>query len=125
MSSPGWIAVLGCGLAFWASGAALGSHLRFAEAPLFATPGSPEPAAPSATWEAARDHEQKGEVFRHSGQLSAALDEFRAAVVIMQQLVAMHPENDLWKRDLSLSEDKVGDVLLAQGSFKDAEDERR
>ena len=60
-------------------------------------------------------HQQNGEERRKSGDLPTALQEFRAAAKIMERLVALNPGNVTWKRDLSLSEDKIGDVLLVQG----------
>ena len=38
----------------------------------------------------------------------------------MERLVALYPENISWKRDLSLSDDKIGDVLFAQGKLPGA-----
>ncbi|MCP4661209.1 MAG: tetratricopeptide repeat protein, partial [bacterium] len=47
----------------------------------------------------------------------AALREFRDALEIRQRLAEQDPENAGWLRDLSVSHNKIGDVLSAQGDL--------
>jgi tetratricopeptide (TPR) repeat protein len=76
----------------------------------------------SSAWETAKRYQQTGEDHRRKGDLAAALADFEDAAKIMERLVALHSENIPWKRDLSLSEDKIGDVLFAQGNLPDAKE---
>ena len=51
------------------------------------------------------------------GQLDAALTAYRASLAIRERLAAADPSNAAWQRDLSVSHDKLGDVLVAQGQL--------
>ena len=59
------------------------------------------------------------------GQLDDALEAYRASLAIVERLAAADPSNAAWQRDLSVSQDKVGDVLAAQGRLDDALDAYR
>ena len=52
-----------------------------------------------------------------SGQPAAALESYRAALAIAERLAKADPGNAGWQRDLSVSHDKIGDVLRAQGNL--------
>ncbi len=55
-----------------------------------------------------------------TGDVKGALDAARQAVTIMEALSASDPGNAGWRRDLSVSYNKVGDVLNAQGDLPGA-----
>jgi predicted negative regulator of RcsB-dependent stress response len=50
-----------------------------------------------------------------AGDSTAALVSFQKAHAIAESLVARDPANAQWQRDLSVSHEKIGDVLVAQG----------
>ena len=54
------------------------------------------------------------------GDLDGALREFRASFEIAQRLAEQDPGNASWQRDLSVSHNKIGDVLRAQGDLDGA-----
>ena len=54
------------------------------------------------------------------GDLSQAATLIRKAVNAFMQLAAQDPSNAEWQRDLSVSYDRIGDVLGAQGSGEEA-----
>ena len=56
---------------------------------------------------------------------SGGQGEYRACQAIAKRLVAQDPTNAGWRRDLSVSHIKVGDVLLAQGDAAGATAEYR
>ena len=94
--------------------------MRVAETPPLQVEPAPEASELRSEWENARAHQQSGDQHRVSGDLSLALEDYRAAASIMERLVAARPDNATWRRDLSLSQDKIDDVLLAQGNFNQA-----
>ncbi len=47
--------------------------------------------------------------------MEAALDSFRTALAISEPLVVRDPDNAEWQRDLSVSHNKVGEILQLQG----------
>jgi len=49
------------------------------------------------------------------GEGAAALAEYRLGMAIAARLAAADPANAKWQRDLSISHNKIGDVLRAQG----------
>jgi tetratricopeptide (TPR) repeat protein len=55
-----------------------------------------------------------GDIRLAIGDLTAAQTAFTAARQLAEQL-ARHPVNAEWQRDLSVSHNKIGDVLVAQG----------
>ena len=54
------------------------------------------------------------------GRLDDALAAYRASLAIAERLAAADPNNASWQRDLSVSYDRVGDVLSMQGRLDDA-----
>ena len=54
------------------------------------------------------------------GKLDEALKAYRDSLAIRERLAAADRSNTQWQRDLSVSYDKVGDVLVAQGKLEEA-----
>ncbi len=54
------------------------------------------------------------------GKLDEALKSYRDSLAIRERLVAADRSNTQWQRDLSVSYDKVGNVLEAQGKLDEA-----
>ena len=54
------------------------------------------------------------------GNLADALKSYRASLAIADRLAKADPRNAGWQRDLSVSYQKVGDVLVAQGNLPEA-----
>ena len=54
------------------------------------------------------------------GDRDGALTAYRAALAIAETLARRDPGNTEWQRDLSVSHDKIGDVLLSQGDLDGA-----
>ena len=54
------------------------------------------------------------------GKLAEALKSFKDGLAIGDRLAKADPNNAGWQRDLSVSYDKVGDVLVAQGNLAEA-----
>ena len=54
------------------------------------------------------------------GNLPEALKSFRDSLAITDRLAKADPGNAGWQRDLSVSYDRVGDVLVAQGNPPEA-----
>ena len=54
------------------------------------------------------------------GNLPDALTSFRDSLAIRDRLSKADPNNASWQRDLSVSYNKIGDVLVAQGNLPDA-----
>ncbi len=52
--------------------------------------------------------------------LPEALKAYRDSLAIAERLAKADPGNAGWQRDLSVSYDKVGDVLVAQGTLPEA-----
>ncbi len=50
------------------------------------------------------------------GDLAGALSAYRAALAIAERLAASDPTNAGWQRDLSVSHDRIGDVLARRGT---------
>ena len=59
------------------------------------------------------------------GDLSKALELMREAVAAGEGLVARDPTNTEWQRDLSVSHNRIGDVLLGRGDLEGALQEYR
>lgn len=57
----------------------------------------------------------QGDLARIRTILAVAEDEYKAAREIAQHLTSGDPANTEWQRDLSVSHNKIGDVLVAQG----------
>ena len=55
-----------------------------------------------------------------AGQLAEALKSYRDGLAIAERLAKADPSNTGWQRDLSVSYNKVGDVLVAQGNLAEA-----
>jgi hypothetical protein len=51
------------------------------------------------------------------GNLAEALKSFRDGLAIADRLAKSDPGNAGWQRDLSVSYNKIGDVLVAQGNL--------
>ncbi|MBT7976742.1 MAG: hypothetical protein HN557_08795 [Rhodospirillaceae bacterium] len=56
-------------------------------------------------------------VLKDQGDLSAALQSYRAALVIRERLADADPKHAGWQRDLSVSYEKVGDLEEARGDI--------
>ena len=54
------------------------------------------------------------------GKLADALAAYQASLAIAERLAKADADNTEWQRDLSVSHDKIGDVLGAQGKLADA-----
>ncbi len=54
------------------------------------------------------------------GKLPGALTAYRDSLAIAERLAKADPGNAGWQRDLSVSYNKVGDVLVAQGNLPEA-----
>ena len=54
------------------------------------------------------------------GNLAEALKSFRDGLAIRERLAKADPNNAGWQRDLSVSYNKIGDVLVAQGNLPEA-----
>jgi hypothetical protein len=54
------------------------------------------------------------------GNLPEALKSFRASHDIFDRLAKSEPGNAGWQRDLSVSYNNIGDVLVAQGNLPEA-----
>jgi hypothetical protein len=54
------------------------------------------------------------------GNLPEALKSFRDGHAIADRLAKADPGNTEWQRDLSVSYEKTGDVLVAQGNLPEA-----
>ena len=54
------------------------------------------------------------------GDLPEALSAYRASLLIRERLAASDGSNAGWQRDLSVSQNKIGDVLSAQGRLDEA-----
>ena len=54
------------------------------------------------------------------GNLAEALKAYQDSLAIADRLAKADPGNAGWQRDLSVSYDKVGDVLVAQGNLAEA-----
>ena len=61
-----------------------------------------------------------GEIHVSRGDLGAAMATFRKASAIAERLAKADPGNAGWQRDLSVSHEKIGDVLRAQGNLPGA-----
>jgi tetratricopeptide (TPR) repeat protein len=58
-----------------------------------------------------------GDALQTSGNLAAAFKDYQASLAIRDRLAKSDPGNAGWQRDLSVSLNKVGDVLVAQSSM--------
>ena len=89
-----------------------------------ADPGSPGGHGSAMTLEWQRDlsvsQEKIGDVLRAQGNLSAALDAFKASLAIRERLATSDPGNAGWQRDLSVSNYKIGQLLLKSDRAKEA-----
>ena len=54
------------------------------------------------------------------GKLQEALEAYQQSLAIMKRLAEQDKTNSGWQRDLSVSYEKVGDVLVAQGKLQEA-----
>jgi hypothetical protein len=54
------------------------------------------------------------------GNLPEALKSYQAGLAIADRLAKSDPGNAGWRRDLSVSYDRVGDVLVKQGNLAEA-----
>jgi len=69
-------------------------------------------------WRIANANDLIGSVLRDQGDLTGALEAFRASLVTRQALAAQDPANAEWQRDLSISQDNVARVLRDQGDLE-------
>ncbi len=65
-------------------------------------------------------HDEVGDVQVSQGDLSGALESFRAGMEIAARLASSDPGHAGWQRDLSVSYNKVGDVQVSQGDLSGA-----
>jgi tetratricopeptide (TPR) repeat protein len=61
-----------------------------------------------------------GDTYLTLGDLDQALKAYRDGLVITERLAAADRSNTQWQRDLSISYDRVGDVLVARGKLDEA-----
>jgi tetratricopeptide (TPR) repeat protein len=61
-----------------------------------------------------------GDIERARGRLSASLADYRAARASAEGVAKAGPENAGWQRDLSVSYNKIGEVLVVQGNLPEA-----
>jgi tetratricopeptide (TPR) repeat protein len=59
-------------------------------------------------------------VLVQQGKLEEAVKTYRDSLAIQERLAAAHRGHAEWQRDLSISYNKVGDILLQQGQLKEA-----
>jgi hypothetical protein len=64
------------------------------------------------TWLAAAQLEV-GDVLVAQGNLAEALNTLRDSLAIRERLVKAGPDNSGWQRDVSVSHNRIGDVLSA------------
>ena len=57
---------------------------------------------------------------RAQGNLPAALAAYQASLAIFERLAKADPGNAEWQRELSVTQDRIGDVLIAQGNLPGA-----
>ena len=62
----------------------------------------------------------RGEAYASLGDLTTAYPDLRQSVANFKDLTVQDPSHAGWQRDLSVSFDKVGDVLVAQGRLEEA-----
>ena len=65
-------------------------------------------------------HLLSGSAAEAYGDLEEAGTAYRASLAIFERLAAADPSNAGWQRELSVSQDRVGNVLSAQGGLDDA-----
>ena len=61
------------------------------------------------------------EAFVAQGDVARALAAAERSRAIMLELVASNPDNTKWQRDLSISHDRLGEVLLLAGRRQDGQ----
>jgi tetratricopeptide (TPR) repeat protein len=61
-----------------------------------------------------------GDIAKARGSLGQALAAYRAAEELAERLAKADADNTQWRRDLSVSHDRIGDVLVAQGKLAEA-----
>jgi tetratricopeptide (TPR) repeat protein len=61
-----------------------------------------------------------GDIQKDRGDLGAALATYRDSLAIVDRLAKSDPGNAGWQRDLSVSYDRIGNVLVAQGHLPEA-----
>ncbi|HRP23995.1 DUF4062 domain-containing protein [Thauera sp.] len=74
-----------------------------------------EPDWPQALHAAFWFHTEQGDRARSYASLADASRDYQEAQRLAQQLTGADPENTEWQRDLSVSHDRIGNVLVAQG----------
>ena len=60
-------------------------------------------------------------MLKAQGNLAEALVSYRQTLANMERLAAADPSNAGWQRDLSMSYERLGYVLTAQGKLEEAE----
>ena len=55
-----------------------------------------------------------------SGQAEEALGEYRQSLAIIEKLAAADPNNTQWQRDLSISHNRIGNMLAQAGRREEA-----
>ncbi len=71
-------------------------------------------------WERMRATNFLGNVALAEGDTSEALEFYNEAKIVAQRLATADPGNAGWQRDLSVSHDRIADVLSNQGNLPDA-----
>ena len=61
-----------------------------------------------------------GDTYQTLGDLEQALKAYRDSLAIAERLAAADRSDSEWQRDLSISYEVVGDVLVAQGKLDEA-----
>jgi len=51
------------------------------------------------------------------GNLSAALDSYKASLALRERLAESDPTNTEWQRNVSIAQESIGDVLREQGNL--------
>jgi tetratricopeptide (TPR) repeat protein len=91
-----------------------------------AAPAAQQPAVDSATRlhayarSGAATDETAANAPKDQGNLPEALKSFRDGLAIADRLAKSDPGNALWQHDLSVSYEKIGDVLADQGNLPEA-----
>jgi tetratricopeptide (TPR) repeat protein len=77
----------------------------------------------SAKWQRdlAPSHERIGDVLFSQGNLTEALQSYRAALEIGERLAKTDPSNADWQHGLALSLGRIGRVLARQGAHTEAQ----
>lgn len=65
-------------------------------------------------------HIKVGDALAAQGNLTGALESYRASLSIDERLFSNDPGNSSWQYNLSISNERIGDVRLAEGNLPGA-----